>query len=176
MALTPGGGRSPSTQEKAPPPPTRTTPPRPARGSGPRWPRTATISVLRLGLLIGGLVIILDLLFMLLMERSGSVNAEDAAAFVQIDLFLNVMLFALLGVLVVRDTTLMLAGFVAGFFAGLLDAIVVTAASVMVPPPPTADALWGQFAQNVLVGMAVAGLSGLVFALVQRWSGGQRSR
>jgi hypothetical protein len=132
------------------------------------------MSVLRLGLLIGGIVIILDLLFMLLMERS--LNADDAAAFVEVDLFLNVMLFALLGVLIVRDTTLMLAGFVAGFLAGLLDAIVVTAASVMVPPPPTLDALEFQFAQNVLIGMAVAGLSGVVFALVQRWSGGQRSR
>lgn len=175
MALTPGDGRSPSTLDKAPPPPTtRNTPPRPSRSGGPRWPRSASVSVVRFGLLIGGLIIIVDLGFIALMQRT--LNADDIAAFEQIDLILNLVLFSTLGVLVVRETGVMFAGAVAGLFAGLLDAIVVTAASVMVPPPPPLERLEEQFAQNLIIGTIFAGLSGVVFALVQRWSGGQRPR
>jgi hypothetical protein len=173
MALTPGGGHPPSTVDKPPPPATRGTPPRPSRsGRAPRWPRAASVAVLRLGLLIGGIVIILDLLFMLLMQRS--VNADDITAFVQLDLLLNVVLFSILGVLVVRQTGIIFSGAVAGLFAALLDAIVVTAASLMVPPPPPLDSLEAQIAQNLIIGTVFAGLSGVVFALVGRWSGGQR--
>jgi hypothetical protein len=175
MALTPGEGRSPSTLDKAPPSPTRPNPPRPSRTGGtPRWPRSASVAVLRLGVLMGGLVIIVDLAFTALMQRS--LSADDVAAFVQVDLFLNLVLFSILGVLVVRETNVIFAGAVAGLFAGLLDAIVVTAASLMVPPPPPLEALEEQFAQNLILGTLFAGLSGLVFALVQRWSGGRRSR
>ena len=70
----------------------------------------------------------------------------------------------------------MFAGAVAGIFASLLDAIVVTAASLMVPPTPPPDALAVGFARNLIIGTVLAGLSGIVYALVQRWSGGQRSR
>ena len=173
MALTPGGGRSPSTQ--TPPPPTHSVPPRPARGGRkPLWPRSASVSVLRLGLLIGGLVIITDLSATAIIERTFS--ADDAAAIADIDEILNYVLFSLLGVLVVRDTSMMLSGVVAGVFASLLDAIVVTAASLMVPPPPTLDVLEFGFARNLVIGTVFAGLSGIVYALVQRWSGGRRSR
>jgi hypothetical protein len=173
MALSPGGGRSPSAQP--PPTPARTTGPRPARPGGkPRWPHSATVSVLRLGLLIGGLVIIADLGATAIVERT--VINEDVQAVLDVDEILNYVLFSLLGVLVVRDTGIMYAGAVAGVLAGLLDAIVVTAASLMVPPPPPMEVLALGFARNLIIGTVFAGLSGVVFALVQRWSGGQRSR
>ena len=171
MAL--GGGRSPSTQR--PPPPAGDSQPGTSRPGGKqRWTRSASISVLRLGLLIGGLVIIIDLLTMLITEQT--TNPDEIAVWAQIDELANYVLFSLLGVLVVRDTGLMLAGVVAGVFASLLDAIVVTAASMMVPPPPTADALEFGFARNLLIGTLFSGLSGVVYALVQRWSDGQRRR
>jgi len=130
--------------------------------------------VLRLGLLIGGLVIIVDLLMLLLMQHSAA--PEDAAAFADIDDILNYVLYSLLGVLVVRDTGIMLSGVVAGVFASLLDAIVVTAATLMGPTPLSLDVLETGFAKNLVIGTVFAGLSGIVYALVQRWSGGQRSR
>jgi len=177
MALTPGGGRTPRTLDKAPPPPDKSRPsqPHPPRhGGGSRWPRSASVAVLRFGLLMGGLVIILDLFFMLL--RQQTTNADDALNLDLWDLFLNVVLFSVLGVLVVRQTGLTFAGAIAGLFAALLDAIVITAAFLMVPPPQTFDQLEERFVQNLIVGTLVAGVSGLVFALVQRWSGGQRPR
>src|SRR5579859_8182787 len=104
MALTPGGGRSPSTKprpDKARLDKGSSTPPRPPRAGGAaRWTRSASVAVLRFGLLMGGLVIILDLFFMLLTQHS--VSADDIATFDLMDLFLNVVLFSVLGVLVVR--------------------------------------------------------------------------
>lgn len=173
MALTPGGGRSPSTQ--TPPSPDRNGAPKPNRSvRPPRWSRAASISVVRLGLLIGGLVIITDLAATALIERT--VSADDISAIADVDEILNYVLFALLGVLVVRDTHIMFAGAVAGIFASLLDAIVVTAASLMVPPTPPPQELAFGFGRNLVIGTLFAGLSGVVYALVQRWSGGQRSR
>src|SRR4051795_11221661 len=93
----------------------------PRPGGGRRWPRSASVSVLRLGLLIGGLVIITDLAATAIIERS--VSAEDAQAIADIDEILNYLLFSLLGVLVVRQTGIMLSGAVAGIFASLLDAM-----------------------------------------------------
>ena len=132
------------------------------------------MAVVRLGLLFGGLVIVADLFFMLLMERS--LNGDDASSLLQIDLFLNLVLFSILGVLVVRQARVMFAGAIAGLLAGLLDAVVISAALLMVPPMPSLDALEFQFAQNVVMGTLFAGLSGVVFALAQRWSSGQRRR
>ena len=179
MTLTPGGGSSPGTRR--PPSPDRgngsdTTPRQKSSRSGgkPRWPRSASVSVLRLGLLIGGLVIIVDLLMMLVIQQTA--NPNEIAMWAEIDEFANYVLFALLGVLVVRETGVMFAGAVAGVFASLLDAIVVTAASAMVPPPPTLDVLEFGVAKNLVIGTVFAGLSGVVYMLVQRWSDGQRSR
>jgi hypothetical protein len=128
----------------------------------------------RLGALIGGLVIITDLAATAMIERT--VSADDLAMIAEVDEILNYVLFALLGVLVVRETSVMLSGVVAGFFASVLDAIVVTAASLMVPPTPPPDALWIGFARNLVIGTVFAGLSGVVYMLVQRWSGGRRTR
>ncbi|HEY2593192.1 MAG TPA: hypothetical protein VGK33_04760, partial [Chloroflexota bacterium] len=149
MALTPGGGRAPSTQ--TPPSPDRNGAPKPTRTvRPPRWSRAASISVVRLGLLIGGLVIITDLAATALIQRT--VTPDDIAAIADVDEILNYVLFALLGVLVVRDTGIIFAGAVAGIFASLLDAIVVTAASLMVPPTPPPDALAIGFARNLIIG------------------------
>ena len=115
MALTPGGGRSPSTPSPTPSP-----------------------------------------------DRNGTI--------------LNYALYALLGVLVVRDTNIIYAGVAAGFVASLLDAIVVSAASLMMQPTPPPEALWIGFARNLFTGTVFAGLSGIVYVLVQRWSGGRRRR
>src|SRR5579864_2361245 len=166
-------GMRPSTSR----PPAPAPPARDGRPGGPRkpmWPRTASVSVLRLGLLIGGLVIITDLSATAIIERT--VSADDVAAIGDIDEILNYVLFSLLGVLVVRETSVMLSGAVAGVFASLLDAIVVTAASLMVPPPPSMEVLEFGFARNLVIGTLFAGLSGVVYAVVQRWSGGQRRR
>ncbi len=130
--------------------------------------------MLRLGLLIGGLVIIVDLLTMLITEQT--VNPDEIAVWAQIDELANFVLFSFLGVLVVRDTGVVFAGAVAGVFASLLDAVVVTAAALMVPPAQSLDALGGNFAWNLLIGVVFSGLSGVVYALVQRWSDGQRRR
>ena len=83
---------------------------------------------------------------MLITEQT--TKADEIAVWAQIDELANYVLFSLLGVLVVRDTGVILAGVVAGVFASLLDAIVVTAASLMVPPPPSAEMLEFGFARS----------------------------
>jgi hypothetical protein len=182
MALTPGGGRSPST--KPPPAPTPSGQPRPTRDSRP--PRTtsqaASFSILRWGLLIGGLVIIVDLASLAVSQRT--VTAEDlnvdalgAANLIDFaDLVINVVLFSVLGVLVVRDSGLMQMGAIAGLFASLLDALVVVTATTMAPPagPPVAPE--DQFLFNVAIGTVFAGIGGVVFATLKRWSGGRRQQ
>lgn len=173
MALTPGGARGPTTP--SPPPPEPHDNPAPQRGvRKPRWTRSTSISVLRLGLLIGGLVIITDLAAMAMSQRT--VIPDDLAAIADADEILNYMLYALLGVLVVRDTRVLLSGVAAGLLASLLDALVVTVTRLMVPPSTPPDVLAFNFGWNLLIGTVFAGLSGVVYALVQRWSGGQRSR
>lgn len=130
--------------------------------------------MLRLGVLIGGLVIIADLSTQAVIQRTP--GADDALVFAAIDEIVNYVLYSLLGVLVVRQTGLMYAGLPAGLLASLLDAIVVAAAGLMAQPVlPLADVEMG-FARNLIIGILFAGLSGLVFAVAQRWSGGRRSR
>jgi len=129
--------------------------------------------VLRLGLLIAGLVIIADLSTTAFTQRT--FNADDAAAYAMVDVLVNVVLFSLLGVLVVRQTGLMLSGAVAGVVASLLDAIVVTAAALMAPPSTPMGVIQEKFIENLVVGTVFAGVSGVLYALSQR-SGGRRSR
>jgi hypothetical protein len=128
----------------------------------------------RLGALIGGLVIIVDLLAQLLIERGAS--ADDVSLIVGADEIANYVLFSLLGILVVRDTGLMYAGVVAGAVGSLLDAIVVAAATVMAPQVTPMAVVEEGFIDNLAIGTVFAGLSGVVYALVQRWSGGRRAR
>ena len=170
----------------APPPsaPVQSREPRPPRiPRKPIWSRAASISSLRFGVLIGGLVIIVDLLTQVIIQRTA--NADDAVAVLQADQIANVLLYVLLGVLVVRDIGLIYGGAAAGLIAGLLDAVVVTAAALLAPhPPPSPDpqALSEQTvlvlgaAQNIVQGVIFAGASGAIYALIQRMPGGRRPR
>lgn len=179
MALTPGGGRSPSTQPPpAPPPPPPPPPDRQApRPTGDRRPRVpaqvAAAVIVRRGLLFGGLVIIFDLAARALVQRTFSV--DDQALIGTFDDIANYVLFSLLGMIVVRDTRVIYLGVVAGLFAALLDAIVVAAAGVMAPMPGPGS-VEEVFISNLVIGTLFAGVSGAVYALVQGWSRGRRPR
>lgn len=172
MALTPGGSRSSTKPRPSPPPPDR---PRPRRGGRrPVWSRGATISVLRLGVLLGGLVIIADLSTQAVTQRT--LSTDDVSLIQTVDELANYVLFSMLGILVVRDTGLLYAGAVAGVFASILDAIVVAAALLLAPTPTPVAVIEQGIAYNLAIGTVFAGISGLVYALVQRWSGGRRTR
>ena len=170
----------------APPPsaPARSREQRPTRPPRkPIWPRSASISTLRLGVLVGGLVIIADLGTQAILQRTAS--SDDMAAIYMANQVVDTVLFIVLGFLIVRDTGLIYAGVVAGLFGGVLDAIVTTAAALLAPhPPPAPDVpqlsdqmviLIG-FATNVGLGVIFAGASGAIYALVQRLPGGRRPR
>jgi hypothetical protein len=167
------GSRSPSTRPRTPPSPVdRPRPPRQRRG--PAWPRSASVSVLRLGLLIGGLVIIADLGTQVIVQHT--LTADDANFWRGSDEIVNFTLFALLGILIVRDTGLWYAGLFAGVFASLLDAIVVAAASLLAPAATPLEVVEELFFTNLAIGTVFAGVSGFVYSFVQRWSSGRRSR
>lgn len=171
MALTPGGGRSPST--KPPPSPLRPGQQRPVRDSRQSpTPRVASLSVVRWGLLIGGLVIIADLATQATLQRTTS--PDDVTSLVAADHIINVVLFLTLGVLVVRETGVFYLGAIAGVFASVLDSIVVAAAGVMAPPPGAQVNIEDVFIDNLTLGVLFAGLSGGVYLLIQRWSSGRR--
>jgi hypothetical protein len=116
----------------------------------------------------------MDLLTQVIVQRS--LNPEDVAQWQLVDFVVNLALFFLLGVLVVRDTGLIYAGVVAGVLASLLDAIVVAAAAIMAPAATPIAEVRDTFAENVAIGTVFAGLAGVVYGVVQRWSGGRRSR
>src|ERR1700726_1452088 len=100
MAPTPGGGRSPTT--RPPPAPNPTGQPRPSRdGRPPPTSQAASFSVLRWGLLMGGLVIIVDLAAQVASQRT--LVADDLDAIGAADEIINFILFSILGILVVRD-------------------------------------------------------------------------
>lgn len=173
MAPSPGGGRSPSTQP--PPSPTPVGNHRPSRDGRPRpTPQAVSISVLRWGLLIGGLVIIVDLGAQAMSQRTAS--PDDLNAIGSADEVINYVLFSILGIIVVRDTGLFYLGAVAGVLASLLDAMVVAAAASMAPPPNGALPFEQYFAENLAIGVLFAGLSGVMYFIIQRWSGGRRSK
>jgi len=173
MALTPGGGRSPST--RPPPSPPTNGQHRPTRDRRiPPPSRQASVSVVRWGALIGGLVIIADLSAQAVSQHT--VSPDDLVAIGTADDIVNFVLFSVLGVLVVRDTRMVYLGAVAGVFASLLDAIVVAAAASMVPPVGPEQPIDEYFVRNLAIGTIFAGLSGVVYMVVQRWSGGHRTR
>jgi len=173
MARMPGGGRSPSTQP--PPSPTPLRNHRPTRNGRPRpTPRAASISVFRWGLLVGGLVIIVDLATQAIAQRTAS--PDDLAAIYNADELVNYLLFSILGIIVVRETAVFYLGAVAGVLASLLDAVVVAAAASMAPPAGGAAPLEEYFARNLVIGIVFAGLSGVTYYFVQRWSGANRPK
>ena len=173
MARTPGGGRSPSTQP--PPSPTPLRAQRPTRTGRPQpTPRAASISVLRWGLLIGGLVIIADLGAQAIAQRTAS--PDDLVAIYNADELINYLLFSILGIIVVRDTSVFYLGAVAGVLASLLDSVVVAAAASMATPAGGSGPLEDYFARNLAIGVIFAGLSGVTYFVVQRWSGTRGSK
>jgi hypothetical protein len=168
MALTPGGGRAPSTQP--PPTPPSEGQPRPARDRRtPPVPRAATYSAVRWGVLIGGLVIIADLGAQAMSQRT--LSPDDRMAIAAADEVVNWLLFSILGIIVARETRLIYMGAVAGIFASLLDAIVVASAASMARPIGPEIPVEEYFLYNLMVGTVFAGLSCVVYLLVQRWSG-----
>jgi len=173
MAVTPGGGRSPSTQP--PPSPPTNGQHRPTRERRVRpTSRVASASVLRWGVLIGGLVIIADLTAQAVSQRT--LSPDDLVAIGTADDVVNYILFSILGILVVRETGLIYLGAIGGVFASLLDAIVVATATSMAPPSGPEGTIEEYFIKNLAIGTLFAGLSGVVYVVVQRWSGGQRPR
>ena len=93
----------------------------------PPTTQAASISVVRWGVLLGGLVIIVDLATQVASQRT--LVPDDLDAIWAADEIINFVLFSILGILVVRDTGLIYLGAVAGIFASLLDATVVAAAT-----------------------------------------------
>jgi hypothetical protein len=187
MALTPGGGRSPSTSPPPAPPPTRNNrtngtrnpqrPTSPGQRAGAR-PRLgpALISVLRWGVLSGGLVIV-DLSTQAIRQPLSSPDDRSSLAFA--DHVLNYVLFSIVGILVVRDTRALYLCALAGLLAAFLDGVVVTAAAMMTPsadPPLTMELLVAYFAENLGSGAAFAAVSGYIYVFMQRFSGGRRLR
>jgi hypothetical protein len=174
MAPTPGGGRTPSAQ-----PPTAPPPPKPRASDPSKRPRGASrsavlVSALRWGVLLGGLVIIVDLATRVFSQRA--VSQDDVSAVRLADELLNYILYSILGIAVVRETRVIYAGVLAGLIASLLDAIVIAAAAVVTPPTDLTGSVEELFISNVLVGTLFAGISGLVYDLIQRLSGGRRVR
>jgi hypothetical protein len=172
VTLTPGGGRSSSTATPpAPPPPDGQR--RPVRPRSPRA-RTALLSSLRWGLLIGGLVIIADLATLAMVQRSFS--QDDQLAIFQTDLMANWVLFTILGVVVVRETKVFYAGILAGIFAAIVDTAVVYVAQTMAnmggPPINLVDVVL----QSVLVNVGFAAVSGLAYYWIQQRSASNGKR
>jgi hypothetical protein len=173
MALTPGGGRSPST--RPPPSPSSNGQHRPTRDQRPPpISRGASYSVLRWGVLIGGLAIIADLGAQAMSQRT--LNVDELTTIGAVDEILNFILFSMLGILVARETRLVYLGAIAGLFASLLDAIVVATAATMAPPTGPEVAIEEYFMRNIVIGTLFAGLSAVVYMVVQRWPGGRGRR
>lgn len=128
----------------------------------------------RWGLLIGGLVIITDLASQAIAQRTTS--PDELGTIYSADELLNYLLFSILGIIVVRDTAVFYLGAVAGVLASLLDAVVVAAATSMAPPAGGAAPLEETFARNLVIGIVFAGLSGVTYYFVQRWSGASRPK
>jgi hypothetical protein len=173
MARTPGGKRSPST--RPPPSPSSNGQHRPTRDQRPpQISRGTSYSVLRWGVLIGGLAIIADLGAQAMSQRT--LSAEELTTIGAVDEIVNFILFSVLGILVVRETRLVYLGAIAGLLASLLDAIVVASAASMAPPMGPEVAIEEYFMRNVVIGTLFAGLSAIVYMVVQRWSSGRRRR
>lgn len=162
MALTPGSG----------------LPKRPRSGAnrspdGPARPA----SVFRWGILIGGLVAIVDLLVLLAIQRTGL--SEDDLMLQLVNNGLNALLYWFLGSVVYRETGRVSSGATAGVIAGLLDGTVIGAARALMGPMgdatgqplPPDQVFLGLLIQNVLLGMVLAALSAWFARNVRRPTG-----
>jgi hypothetical protein len=134
----------------------------------------AVRTVLRWGLLFGGLVIIVDLSAQVLTQRT--VSPEDRLAIDTVDELANYLLFAVLGVIVVRESGVIYLGAIAGAFAALLDALVVSAAAALAPPAGQTITVAEYITRNLTIGVVLAGVSGAMYLVFRRWSSGRRSR
>jgi len=123
---------------------------------------------------MGGLVIIVDLASQVATQRTAAVDELDAIG--AADQIINLVLFSLLGILVVRDSGLIYLGAIAGVFASLMDAIVVAAATSMAPPAGPVVPIEDVFLYNLAIGTVFAGIGGVVFAMLKRWSGERRQK
>ena len=127
-------------------------------------------SVLRWGLLIGGLVIIADLGLRLVEQRVSNQDVQSWLA--GADLSINIVLFAFVGWAVMRETGGVYLASLAGLLAGLVDGLVVAASNSMAPPPgveavaPESDVAW-----NLLLGMLFATVAALLQRLFLRRPG-----
>jgi hypothetical protein len=170
MALTPGGGQSPSAQP--PPKPAPPAPPRRSRDSRlvPRtnW-RTALIETVRWATLIGGLVIIVDLGTQALQQRSSTPDSiNDLAIANQV---LNVVLFSVLGAIVARQTGLFVLSALAAVIAAVIDGVVVAAAASLAPMAGGTMPLGEYMLLNLTLSTIPATVSGFVATLVERMAG-----
>ena len=123
---------------------------------------------------MGGLVIIVDLATQVALQRMPAPDEVDAIG--AADEIINFVLFSILGILVVRDSGLIYLGAIAGVFASLLDTVVVAAAASMAPPAGQPAPIGDVFLFNLAIGTVFAGIGGVVYALLQRWSGGRRQK
>jgi hypothetical protein len=112
---------------------------------------------------MGGLVIIVDLATRLLQQQGG--DTTFASLLEGVDYALNATFFAIAGANVLRETGRVALAAIAGAVAGLVDGAVVSAATLMAPPPGlpatlTPDQLvMESLLWNALIGIAVAAAS-----------------
>lgn len=132
----------------------------------PSRARTAFLSSLRWGLLIGGLVIIADLATLAMVQRSFS--QDDQVAIFQTDVMANWVLFSILGVVVVRETRVFYAGILAGIFAALVDTAVVYVAQTMADMGGPSINLVDVVLQSIVVNVGFAAVSGIAYYMIQR--------
>lgn len=168
MVQTPGDGPSPGAR-----PPGRT--PRNAR----QTPSTFLLpfeSPLRWGVLMGGLMIVVDLATRAMQQRLPE-GADTGALLAGANLLLNALFLSILGTSVLRQTGRVRLAALGGLVAGLLDGIVVGAASALAPPGNlggelTPGELWLEMVlQNLVLGVVLASLSAWIGTLARRGAG-----
>lgn len=172
MSMTPSGGPSSGGSS---------APRRPGGAhSGPsglpgHWGRT-----LHWAALLGGITTVVDLALLAVQQRTvGGTPGEDPL-FGSLSLVASAVLYSTAGASVVRDTGRVAFAATAGLLAGMIDGMVVGAASAMLTPvspgtPEAANAqlLWlNVLALNVLLGLLLALLAATIVNLMARRMGG----
>jgi hypothetical protein len=125
--------------------------------------------VLRWSFLMGGLVIIVDLLALLVQQRT-TPDATGAEPILAVDQILNAVLFWIAGAAVFRETGRVWFGALAGLLAAVLDTVVVTTAQLMTAGPGAPidqTAVLVQVAENLALGLGLA-VAGAWFARINQ--------